>query len=95
MGNSAKRARGKLELTLGTVAKSIDVGMRTIINIENNCGNPKLQVLYALIRKLKIGLREIFYPVTKLEDLAKRPIRLLIDDCNEEEAPVSLQFLKP
>lgn len=86
LGDVVKRARGKLNLTQSEVAASANVDVRTVLNIENYKGNPKMEVLYPLIRTLKIDAREIFNPELKRESPAIRELRLLIEDCNEEEA---------
>lgn len=62
LGDAVKRARGKLDLTQNEVADAAGIDSRTVLNIENYKGNPKLEVLYPLVRALKIDSREIFYP---------------------------------
>ena len=64
--------------------KNVDV--RTVLNIENYKGNPKMEVLYPLIRALKIDAREIFNPEMQRESPSLRQLRLLIEDCTEDEA---------
>ena len=46
LGDAVKRARGELEITQRQVAEAADVDVRTVLNIENYKGNPKLEVLY-------------------------------------------------
>ena len=86
LGDAVKRARGKLDLTQGEVADKIDVDVRTILNIENYKGNPKMEVLFPLVRALMIDTKEIFYPEMQRESPAIRQLRLLIEECSEEEA---------
>lgn len=86
LGDVVKVARGKAGLTQAEVAASIDRDSRTILNIENYKGNPKLEVLYPLVRTLKIDAREIFNPGMQLDSPALRQLRLMVDDCSEEEA---------
>ena len=83
-----------MDLTQNEVADSIDVDVRTIINIENYKGNPKLEVLYPLIRSLQIDAREIFYPEMQRESPALRQLRLLVEDCSEEEAATIISVLQ-
>ena len=59
LGDVIKRARGKLGLTQNEVADAADIDVRTVLNIENYKGNPKMEVLYPLVRALKIDAREI------------------------------------
>ena len=86
LGDAIKRARGKMGLTQNEVADAADIDVRTVLNIENYKGNPKLEILYPLVRALKIDAREIFNPEMKRESPALRQLRLLIEDCSEEEA---------
>ena len=86
LGDAVKRARGKSGLTQSEVADAANVDVRTVLNIENYKGNPKLEVLYPLIRVLKIDTKEVFYPEMQRESPALSQLRLLIEDCSEEEA---------
>ena len=56
------------------------------MNIENYKGNPKLEVLFPLVRVLKIDPREIFHPEMRRGSPAIRQLRFLIEDCSEQEA---------
>ena len=85
---------GKLDLTQSEVAESIDVDVRTVLNIENSKGNPKMEVLYPLVRVLKIDAKEIFYPEMQRESPSISQLRLLIEDCSEEEAATMIPVLK-
>ena len=86
LGDAVKRARGKLDLTQNEVADLEDLDVRTVLNIENYKGNPKMEVLYPLVRALKIDAREIFNPEIRRESPALRQLRVLIEECSEEEA---------
>ncbi len=86
LGDVVKRARGKSGLTQSEVADAANIDVRTVLNIENYKGNPKMEVLYPLVRVLKIDAREIFNPEMQRESPALRQLRLLVEDCNEEEA---------
>lgn len=88
LGDAVKRARGKLGLTQNEVADVVDIDVRTVLNIENYKGNPKMEVLFPLVRALKIDAREIFNPEMQRESPALRQLRLLIEECTEEEAAV-------
>lgn len=94
LGDAVRRARMKLDLTQSEVAESIDVDVRTVLNIENSKGNPKMEVLYPLVRALKIDAKEIFYPEMQRESPAISQLRLLIEDCSEEEAAAMIPVLK-
>ena len=62
LGDTVKQARSRLQLTQNELADTIGVDSRTILNIEHYKGNPKMEVLYPLIRALNIDAREIFSP---------------------------------
>lgn len=86
LGDALKRARGESGYTQREVADKIGKDVRTILNIENYKGNPKMEVLYPLIRALNIDAREVFYPELQRESPALRQLRLLIEECSEVEA---------
>lgn len=64
------------------------------MNIENSKGNPKMEVLYPLVRVLKIDAKEIFYPEMQRESPSISQLRLLIEDCSEKEAAAMIPVLK-
>ena len=67
------------------LAEKIGLDVRTIINIENYRGNPKLEVLYPLVRELKILPEEIFFPENKVSSEIRDRVMLEISDCNKTE----------
>ena len=94
LGDAVKRARGELGLTQREVADKIDIDVRTVLNIENYKGNPKLIVLFPLIRALKIDAREVFNPEMLRESPALRQLRLLIEECSEEDAATLIPIIE-
>lgn len=60
LGDVVKAKRLELNLTQSEVAEKVDVDVRTILNIENHKGNSKWEVLYPLIRALKIDATMLF-----------------------------------
>lgn len=94
LGNAIKAARTKLGLTQSSVADAIHIDDRTILNIENYKGNPKMEILFPLIRSLKVDPYEIFYPETQRLSPALQSLRLLIEDCNEQEAAALIPIFK-
>lgn len=66
------------------MADVIDV--RTVMNIENYKANPKMEVLCPLIRALRIDARTIFNPELQRETPALQQLRLMIEECSEQEA---------
>ena len=76
------------------MAEKIDIDVRTVLNIENYKGNPKLIVLFPLIRALKIDAREVFNPEMQRETPALRQLRLLIEDCSEDDAATLIPVIE-
>ena len=59
LGNAVKSTRYQRGLTQLQVADMADIDVRTVMNIENYKANPKMEVLYPLIRALRIDARSI------------------------------------
>ena len=94
LGEAVRTARAKTMFTQAQIAEKAGVDNRTVLNIENNKGNPKLEVLYPLIRTLKIDPTEIFYPEIHRDTPSLNQLRLLIEDCSEEEAAMIIPILE-
>ena len=94
LGDALKRARGESGYTQRQVADKIGKDVRTVLNIENYKGNPKLEVLYPLIRAMNIDAREVFYPELERESPAIRQLRLMIEKCSEDEAAALIPVLE-
>lgn len=94
LGDAVKRARGRAGLTQSEVADAADIDVRTVINIENYKGNPKLEVLFPLVRALEMDSREIFNPEMQRVSPALRQLRLLVEDCSEDEAMAIMPILR-
>ena len=83
LGDVVKAKRLELNLTQSEVAEKVDV--RTILNIENHKGNPKWEVLYPLIRALKIDATMLFYPELNKERDDLTRFYLLLGQCTSTE----------
>lgn len=94
LGDAVKCARDKLGFTQSQVADLIDADVRTILNIENYKGNPKMEILYPLIRTLNIDPREIFTPELQRDSQHLYPLRLLVESCTVEEADVVMPIFQ-
>lgn len=88
LGDAVKRAREAQGLTQSELAEKIAVAPRTILNIENYKGNPKLEILVPVIRALKIDPREIFYPEVIHIVPKQQQLQLQIADCTDEELDI-------
>lgn len=94
LGDAVKQSREKLGMTQMQLATYLGVDPRTILNIENYKGNPKLSLLFSLLRVLKIDARIVFNPEMKPSSPALVDLHCLINDCNEEEAAAILPIVR-
>lgn len=94
LAETVKEARVQMHLTQNELASMIDIDSRTVLNIENCKGNPKMEVLYPLIRALKIDAREIFNPEMERQLPAIRRLRILVEDCSEQEAEAIISVVE-
>ena len=92
LGNTVKESRNELGYTQNEVAEMIGVDCRTILNIENFKGNPKMEVLYPLVRTLHINPNDIFYPEIKQGYPIRTKLMLLIGSCSEQEIETLIPF---
>ena len=86
LATAVREARNRLGKTQSELSELIDASPRTILNIENREANPKLHILYPLIRSLNIDPSVIFYPERDTSTSAKKGLHAEIDRLNEEEA---------
>ena len=83
-------AREKEKKTQREVADDLHIDVRTVLNIENRRGNPKLSILYPLVRYLNIDPYRIFYSSSKHSSPARQQLHQLIDTCTDEEVELLL-----
>ena len=94
LGDVIKRARGRAGMTQQELSDKSGIDRRTIINIENYHKDSKFSSIYDLIRSLKIDSREIFYPEIHRDSPSLRQLRVLIEECSEEEAAALIPVLE-
>lgn len=94
LGNAVKKARNELGLTQCNVADQIGIDPRTVLNIENYKANPKTEVLYPLVRALKIDPWEIFYSELQQTNSALRQLHILLLECSDAEIESLLPILR-
>lgn len=90
LGKIVRKSRLKLGYTQKQTAELVGIDDRTVLNIEKCIGNPKMEVLYPLVRALKIDANELFYPELQRDSPSLKQLRLLIEDCSESEAAALL-----
>ena len=94
LGNELKRTREKLRLSQRKVADAAGIDTRTVLDIENYRGNPKLEVLYPLVRTTNMDPCAIFFPELLRDSPMLSELRLLVEKCSEEEAVVMIEVFK-
>ena len=94
LGDTVRAARTAKGLTQVSLAEQVNIDSRTVINIENYNGNPKMAVLFPLIRTLDIDPMDIFYPELKGQNAAVRQLQLLLKDCSEDEIASLLPIIQ-
>ena len=92
LGNVVKQSRLAQKMTQLEVAERIQADERTILNIEHYKGNPKMEILWALIRALGIDANAVFYPEKAHENSDMKRLQLLLEDCSDEELSLLLSI---
>lgn len=94
MGDTIKKARNELGLTQAKVADHIDIDSRTVMNIENYNANPKMTVLFPLVRELRVDPWTFFYPELEQKSPAFRQLQLLLMECSDAEIDALLPICR-
>jgi transcriptional regulator with XRE-family HTH domain len=94
LGDTVRRARKRLNLTQREVANRADIDVRTVLNIENYKGNPKIEILFPLFRVLEIDPVDVFYPERTIDNDMHRMMQIFISECNEQEIAALLPICR-
>lgn len=85
LGDTIRQARVSHGFSQRGLAEQLAIDSRTILNIENYNGNPKMTILYPLVRELGIDPWDIFYPELKQDESAFRQIQILLKECSDDD----------
>lgn len=85
LGDTVRFYRNKHGLTQLQLADRIHIEKRTILNIENYKANPKMEILYPLIRELQINPISIFYPESDASIVISTQFQMFLSQCNSHE----------
>ena len=91
LGDTVKLARERLGISQRKLAELAGIDSRTMLEIENNRGNPTLEILFPIVRVLHLDVREVFFPELLRESPKLAELRLIIENCSEEEAIVMIE----
>lgn len=94
LGKAVRTARKSKHLSQEALAERIGVCKRTIIDIENNTGNPKFEILYALVHELDLPLHQVFYPDVSENQELKSLLMQELDNCSEREMKIILAMVQ-
>ena len=94
LGKAVRTARKNKHLSQEALAERIGVCKRTIIDIENNTGNPKFEILYALVRELDLPLNQVFYSDVSENPEIKSALMQELDNCSEREMKIILAMVQ-
>lgn len=94
LGNAVRVTRKNKQLSQEALAERVGVCKRTIIDIENNTGNPKFEVLCPLVRELDLPLYQVFYPEISVNAETKNLLMKELSDCSEFEMKIILSVIK-
>ena len=90
LGDAVRIARIQNGYTQKQLAEKLDIDERTIISIENYKSNTTIEILYPLLRLLKVDARKIFNPELDRESQSHYQFRLLINNCTKDEVETLL-----
>ena len=94
LGKVVRTARKNKHLSQEALAERVGVCKRTIIDIENNTGNPKFEILFALVRELDLPLQQVFYPEVSENLEIKTVLVQELDNCTECELKIILAMVQ-
>lgn len=94
LGNIVRKIRKSKNLSQEALAERIGVCKRTIIDIENNTGNPKFEILCPLVRELDLPLYQVFYPEVSENSELKNVLIQELGNCSEYEMKIILSVVK-
>ena len=94
LGSLVRETRKNRHLSQEALAERVGVCKRTIIDIENNTGNPKFEVLYMLVRELDLPLYRVFYPELSEDSEIRNVLMKEVSGCSDYEMKIILSVVK-
>lgn len=94
LGDLVRFARKQKNLSQEALAEKLNISKRTIIDIEKNTGNPKFDMLTALVRELDLPLYELFYPEMAEDSDVQNLIKKELLGCTQREMKIMLHMIK-
>jgi transcriptional regulator with XRE-family HTH domain len=94
LGERVKIERKKRGLTQKQLADLVHSNKRTILDIENSRGNPKLETLISIFSYLEIDPYTIFFPEPPTRSEALTQLEKQLHDCSEEQIQILASICK-
>ena len=94
LGTIVKENRIKMGLTQNKLAELADIDAQTVQNIELFRTDPKMSVMFPLIRALHIDPRDVYYPELRDTQEARTELDMLLADCSEEQIRAILPVIR-
>lgn len=88
-GQTIKDARHAAGLTQEGLAEQAGITARYIMAIENENKQPSMEVLFKIIRTLKISADTIFFPESQHTDNKKEHLIRMIHLCDERDLQIA------
>ena len=94
LGDRVREERKKRHLTQVQLAHLVHSNKRTILEIENYRGNPKLETLFELLTFLEIDPYIVFFPESLDRSEGLKQLELLLHTCPEEQIKMLVPICK-
>lgn len=94
LGDVIKEERLRRNLSQNSLAERAHVSLRTVSDIENYNGNPRLETICLLASYLNISLDAIIYNADPSVDYTMRQIMAELSQCSEESKRLALCTLR-
>lgn len=94
LGILVRFARNKKNLSQEALADRLNISKRTIIDIEKNTGNPKFDMLAALVKELDLPLYALFYPEMAEDSDMQNLIKKELLGCTQREMKIMLHVIR-
>lgn len=94
LGRVVRSTRKNRHLSQEALAEMIGVCKRTIIDIENDAGNPKFEILCLLVRTLNLPLYQVFYPEVPENTELKNVLMQELGGCSAYEMKIILSVVR-
>ena len=94
LGERVRDERKKRHLTQVQLAHLVHSNKRTILDIENYRGNPKLETLFELLTYLEIDPYIVFFPESLDRSEGLKQMELLLHTCPEDQIKMLVPICK-